>query len=272
MKRMNVTKKFAALVMACIMVAAVAVPMTIGDTPPMTAGVVNEAPVVGSIAIAPDPANPGDKVTVTGTLSDPNSVSLKDEIDTFRYVVNKPDGSVYKTGDIDVEAAWKFKFDLGEAIDVPAGTWTVEVTAMDNDGLSDTGTGTFEVNTMIMYKIDFGSGVAYGTVTIGEKETVEGDEDMATAENPTIENLGNVVMDVTISAKNLEVGGTAIIENKYIGAAVGTSLEQDLESERTFDVDIEPDTTAKIDYTLTAPVGTQPGEYKGETTVTGIAG
>ncbi len=269
---MNVTKKLAALMIACIMVAAVGVPMAIGDTPQMTAGVDNEAPVVGSIAIAPDLANPGDTVTVKGTLRDPNAVTLKDEIDTFSYVVKKPDGSVYETGDIDVEATWEFTFDLGEAIEVPAGTWTVEVTATDNDGLSDTGTGTFEVNTMMMYKIDFGAGVDYGTVTIDEKKTVKGDDNMATVENPTIENLGNVVMDVTISAKNLEAGGTAIIENKYIGANVGDVGEQDLETERTFDVDIEPDTTAKIDYTLTAPVGTQPGKYKGETTVTGIAG
>ncbi len=124
----------------------------------------------------------------------------------------------------------------------------------------------------MMYEIDFGVGVDYGTVTIGVKKTVEGDGDMQTEKKPTIKNLGNVVMDVTISAKNLETGGGAIIENKYIGAAVGTAAEQNLEEERTFDVNIDPDTTAKIDYTLTAPVGTQPGKYKGETTVTGIKG
>jgi methionine-rich copper-binding protein CopC len=268
---MNGTKKLAALLVACIMVAAVGVPIVNGDTPTMTAGVDNEPPVVGGIAIDPDPANPGDKVTVKGTLSDPNAVKLKDEIDTFSYVVTKPDGDVYTKGDIKVDATWDFKFDLGEALEVPAGTWTVEVTATDNDGLLGTGKGTFEVNTMMMYKIDFGAGVAYGTVIIDEKKTVKGDADMATAENPTIENLGNVVMDVTISAKNLEAG-KAIIENKYIGAAVGGAKEQSLEEERTFDVDIKPDDTAKIDYTLTAPVGTQPGNYIGETTVTGIAG
>jgi hypothetical protein len=272
MKKMNVAKKLAALVIAYIMVVAVGVPMAIGDAPPMTAGVDNEPPVVDITNIDPDPANPGDKVTVTGTLSDPNAVKLKDEIDTFSYVVKKPDGSVYETDDIKVDATWKFEFKLGEALEVPAGTWTVEVTATDTGGLSGTDTETFEVNTVMMYEIDFGVGVDYGTVTIGVKKTVEGDGDMQTEKKPTIKNLGNVVMDVTISAKNLETGGGAIIENKYIGAAIGTAAEQNLEEERTFDVNIDPDTTAKIDYTLTAPVGTQPGKYKGETTVTGIKG
>ncbi len=269
---MNGTKKLAALVVVCIMVAAVGVPIAIGVTPPMTAGVDNEPPVVGITVIDPDPANPGDKVTVTGTLSDPNAVKLKDEIATFSYVVTKPDGTPYTKGDIKVKAAWKFQFDLGAAIEVPPGTWTVVVTATDNGGLPGTGKMEFKVEEMMMYKIDFGAGVAYDTVTIGVKKTVEGDDDMKTPLKPTIENLGNVVMDVTISAINLDAGGGAIIENKYIGAAVWTAPEQNLGKERTFDVNIKPYDTAKIDYTLTAPVGTQPGKYVGQTTVTGIKG
>jgi hypothetical protein len=269
MEKMNTTKNLAALVMACILVAAVSVPMTIGDTVSSGATVGSEAPVVEITSITPDPADPGDTVTVSGTLSDPNvpshsSTQLEREIDTFQYIVYEPDGTTeYATGTITVDFDWTFDFDLGAtATEVPAGTWTVSVTATDVEGLSDTDTGTFVVNEVRAYEIDFTT-VAFGGVTINVKATVDGN---------TIMNAGNVPMDVTISATDMtgEGSGDNTIAKENLGADVDGDGEQDLGEVRTFDVDIGLGETAAIDFTLTAPTGTASDTYSGTITVEGV--
>ncbi len=263
---MNATKKLAALVVACIMVAAVSVPIVYGDTASSGATVSGEAPVVEITSITPDPADPGDTVTVSGTLSDPNvpghsSTQLEREIDTFQYIVYEPDGATeYATGTITVDFDWSFAFDLGTGAGV--GEWSVKVTATDKDGLSDTYTKSFAVNEAKSYVIDFAT-VAFGIATIDEKVTVEGN---------TIMNTGNVPMDVTISATDMtgEGSGDNTIAKENLGAAVGTAAEQDLGEVRTFAVGIAPDKNAAIDFTLTAPTGTAADIYSGTITVEGV--
>ena len=262
---MNATKKLAALVMACILVAAVSVPMAIGDTVSSGATVSGEAPVVEITSITPDPADPGDTVTVIGTLSDPNAHKENQlrnkEIDTFQYIVYEPDGTTENaTGDITVDFDWSFTFDLGTGAGV--GEWSVKVTATDNDGLSDTYTKSFAVNEAKSYAIDFAT-VTFGIVTIDEKVTVEGS---------TIMNAGNVPMDVTISATDMtgEGSGDNTIAKENLCAAVGTAPEQDLGEVRTFVVGIAPGETAAIDFTLTPPIGTASDTYSGTITVEGV--
>lgn len=273
-KKMNATKKLAALVMACILVAAVSVPMAIGDTVSSGATVSGEAPVVVITSITPDPADPSDTVTVSGTLSDPNAkneAQLRKEINTFQYTVEKPDASEYTTGPITVASAWSFDFDLGSGAD--AGVWSVEVTATDDDGLSNSYTNTFVVNEMNGYAIDFTT-VDFGTVAIGTQEIVSGDDIFSTGDGkPTIRNTGNYeVMDVTISAIDMtaDTDPSNTIPCANLGAAVGTAAEQDLGAERTFDVDIGLGETAAIDFTLTAPTGTVADTYTGTITVEGV--
>jgi hypothetical protein len=94
---------------------------------------------------------------------------------------------------------------------------------------------------------------------------------MGTPAAPTIENLGNKVMDVQISASDMD-GATDDIDNLNLGAKVGSTAEQDLDATRTFDANIAVAGTALIDYTLTAQPGTYPESKSGTTTVTGIAG
>jgi hypothetical protein len=266
-KEMNGTKKLAALVVACILVAAVSVPMAIGDTVSSGATVSGEAPVVVITSITPDPADPGDTVTVSGTLSDPNAkneAQLRNEINTFQYTVEKPDTSEYTTGPITVASAWSFDFDLGSGAD--AGVWSVEVTATDDDGLSNSYTNTFVVNEMSGYAIDFTT-VDFGTVAIGTQEIVSGDDIFSTGDGkPTIRNTGNYeVMDVTISAINMtaDTDPSNTIPCASLGADVAGDGEQDLGGARTFVVGIAPGETAAINFTLTAPTGTASDTYSG---------
>lgn len=73
---------------------------------------------------------------------------------------------------------------------------------------------------------------------------------------------------MTIGASDMT--GADTIDNINLGAAVGSTTEQDLDDTATFDADIAAGDTAKIDYTLTAPAGTLSGAVSGTTTVTGI--
>jgi hypothetical protein len=277
MEKMKATRKLAALVMACLMVAAVSVPMAIGDTVSSGATVSSEAPEVAITDIAPDPVDPGNTVSVSGTLRDHNvpghsQTQLEGEIATFQYIVYEPDGTTeYATGDITVDFDWSFAFDLGAtATEVPAGTWTVSVTATDNEGLADTETMTFVVNEMRGYEIDFTT-IAFGDVTIGVEATVEGDDTFGSG-GPTIRSTGNVPMDVMISATDMTGEGSEenTIAKENLGADVDGAGEQDLGAERTFDVEIASGETAAISFTLTPPIGTASDIYSGSITVEGV--
>jgi hypothetical protein len=154
-----------------------------------------------------------------------------------------------------------------------AGDWTVTVTATDAGGATGSDTETFDVSEVMAFSIDFTT-VKFGTVGVGVTKPVDGDKDMNTESYPTIKNDGNVDMDVKISATDMAgtVDPTNKIDNENLGAKVDGAEEQDLDAERTFDVNIDPGKTTNIDYTLTAPVGTKPDSYTGTTTITGIAG
>ena len=267
---MRNTKGIAAIILAVIMACSVMtmiVPMAMGDDPTAStkASVNNAAPDVEIASIQPDPAYPPCSITVSGTLSDPNGL---DDVLTMRYTIKKPDGSTYWFGPISPNDSWSFSCYLHPW--VPHGVWTVEVTATDKEGLSDTDSMTFTVGEVTGIEIDF-STVNFGAINVSETRTVEGDYDNTTADAPTIRNTGNTnITAVLISATDMEKKGlfSDTIGNENIGAKVNETSWQNLDEQRTFTVTIPPANTAKIDYNLTVPTGTSPGSYSGTTSIT----
>lgn len=156
--------------------------------------------------------------------------------------------------------------------DTAAGEYTVTFKLNGTDVCSTTVT----VTSVTAYAIDFDA-VAYSSVNPGASSTVDGDTTMETVGTappvkPTIENKGNVAMDVTISIADAGGNPETLFEGNT-AAIVGSSASQTLTTTTaTFDVDIEVGGTAKIDSTLTVPIGIQASSYSGTLTVTGIAG
>ena len=264
---MRNTKGIAAIILAVIMACSVMtmiVPMAMGDDPTTEASVNNAAPDVEITSIT-DPADPPCWITVSGTLSDPNGLDDLRSFFTMEYTIKRPDGSMYCTGWInDNDGSWSFSCYLFSW--VPHGVWTVEVTATDKEGLSDTDSMTFNVSKVTGIEIDF-STVNFGAINVSETRTVEGDYDNTTADAPTIRNTGNTnITAVLISATDM--WGSDTIGNENIGAKVNETSWQNLDEQRTFTVTIPPANTAKIDYNLTVPTGTSPGSYSGTTSIT----
>lgn len=148
--------------------------------------------------------------------------------------------------------------------DTPAGTYTVTFKL----GTTTVCSTTVIVTSVSAYAIDFSS-VTYGDINPGASSTVEGDTTMSTVDAPTIENKGNVAMDVNMSIADGSNPETLFESNT--AATVGTTGPQTLATTPvTFDVDIVVGGTAKIDSTLSVPTGIQAGGYSGTLTVTGI--
>jgi hypothetical protein len=268
-------KRILSILMAGIMVAAMVVP-AMSDTAGTGADVNDVASSYDcsgtSITTQPDPATPS-----AGTV-------------TYNLVVTDDNG-----GDTIPSGTWTAEVDFG------GGTQSDSLIAGTASGLQRTCTGTGSIPTdtapgdytvtfkldgtdvcsttvtvtsVTAYLIDFNA-VAYGSVNPGASSTVNGDTTMNTPVStnpPTIENKGNVAMDVEMSI--VDAGGNP--ETLFEGntaAIVGSSASQTLTTTTaTFDVNIVVGGTAKIDSTLTVPIGIQASSYSGTLTVTGIAG
>lgn len=262
--------------MASIVAMAVAVPMAIGSVP--TSATVNDVATDytcdATLSTAPTAGSDG-QVDFTLTATDNNG---DDDIFGGPYWAEWDAGAGARTTELtdptgpNGDLVRTFTGNDAVPYTTPEGTYTVYFYKDGGDGVRSAddiqvGTDTFAVGGYTGFTIDF-TEVNYGAVNISEKKTVSGDANMGTPSAQTIKNTGNKVMDVTISATDLT--GADTIDNINLGAAVDITSEQNLDDVRTFDANIDPDNTAKIDYTLTAPQGSKPVAYSGTTTVTGI--
>ena len=269
--------KIIAILMASIVAMAIAVPMVMGDIA-TTGANVNDVPSTydctgTSITTQPDPATHAD-----GTVS-------------YNLVVTDDNGD-----DSIPDSTWTAEVDFGlglqsttltaDAVNgdlqrtctgtdsVPAGTAAGDYTVtfkLDTVTVCST---TVTVTSVAAYEIDFDA-VNYGTINPGASSTVTGDTTMhlPVGENPpTIENKGNVAMDVEMSIAD-DVGNPETLFDGNTDATVGTVDPQTLSTTATaFDVNIPVSGTAKIDSTLSVPPGIQAASYSGTLTVTGITG
>ena len=268
-------KGILAILIAGLMVAAMIAPAMGTDT----SANVNDALTVytcdATLSTAPTAGSDG-QVDFTLTATDDNG---DDDIFAGSYwaewTVDAVTRTTLLTDSTGVNGDLVLTFTGSDAVPytTPEDTYMVDFYKDDGDSTRNAGdtklscTDTFTVGSYVGYEIDF-SAVSYETVNVGVTTTVTGDGDMVTTGAPTIKNTGNKVMDVTISASDMT--GVDTISKANLGAAVGALAELDLGAERTFNANIDPDNTANINYTLTAPTGSKPGVYSGTTTVTGI--
>ena len=247
-------------ILAILMVGILAVAMVapaMSEDAITSAAVGNAAPDVAITTISPDPANPGDTVTVSGTLTDPNGI---DDVSTLTYDVEYPNGTLcIDDGSATVAASWSFNFDLPEGCNAPSGTWTVEVTATDA-GSSDTDSITFVVNTVIAITV---TDMNYGSVTAGTNNNPS---------NHTVTNDGNVAIvfdEKTTSGYNNDTGDgitwTDMADN-------GNTITADnIRTDWTASTSIAPCASADVGFGLDVPTGTLSGTYSGQTTFTPTA-
>ena len=250
-------KGILALLMVGIMIAAMIAP-AMGEDASTSASVGNDAPDVAITSIAPDPADPGDTVTVNGTLSDPNGIG---DVSTLTYDVKYPNGTLY-IDDVSatVAAAWSLNFALPAGGDAPPGTWTVEVTATDAGSATDTDSSTFVVNTVIAITV---ADMSYGSVTAGSTD------------NPgihTVTNDGNVALvfgnSSTAGYDNDADDGIKWIEMSHGSNTIADSY---ITTTWTVSTQIAAGANDNVNFELDVPAGTLSGTYAGTTTFTPTA-
>ena len=215
-----------------------------------SASVNNIAPDVEITSINPDPASPGETVTVNGTLSDDNGI---DDVSTMTYTVTDPSSTEIATGSISPVASWGFSFDLDGS--ATAGTYTVNVTATDSGSLSDTATDTFEVSTTISISV---TAMDYGTVNPGSNAN----------SYHTVTNNGNVAIVFVDENSNgydvetsdgitwLNMTGPETIDDSAITTTWNATTQ------------IATGNSDNVNFTLNVPAATLSGSYTGQTTFT----
>ncbi|MGP8331554.1 MAG: hypothetical protein ACT6FB_04345 [Methanosarcinaceae archaeon] len=264
-------KGILAILMASVMVAAMIAP-AMGDIASTDANVSDLESSYDcsetSISNQPDPVTPSaGTVNYNLVVSDDNGGDTIPD-DTWTAEVDFGDGTQNDT--LTLGAANGLQRTCTGTGSIPvntaAGTYTVTF-KLDTTTVCTT---TVTVTSVAAYVIDFNT-VTYGSINPGASSTVSGDDTMGTNNSPTIENKGNIVMDVNISIS--DGSNPEILFESNTQATVGGVGPQILTTTATtFDVDIVVGGKAKIDTTLSVPTGIKAGIYSGTITVTGIIG
>ena len=270
-------KGILALFMASLMVLAIAVPVVVGDSATTSANIGDVASTYDcsgtSITTQPDPAN-GNAGTVNYDLvvTDDNG---GDTIPDDTWTAEVDFGSGTQTDSLTAGAASGLQRTCTGTGSVPANTAAGDYTVTFKFDGTQVCTTTVTVASVAAYAIDFNA-VNYGAIVPGASATVNGDGTMETvgaapSVKPTIENKGNVAMDVQMSIADAGTNPETLFEGNT-GATIG-SVSQTLGSTAaSFDVNIASGATAAIDTTLSVPTGIQSGSYSGTLTVTGVTG
>ena len=243
-------KGILAILMAGMMMAVMIAPAMGADT---SATVGNAAPDV-TVTSVTSSANPGETITVSGTLSDPNGIS---DVSTLTYDVKYPDGTLY-IDDVSasVAASWSFNFDLPTGSSAPPGTWTVEVTATDSASATDTDSGTFTMNSYVAITV---GDMDYGSVSVPSTDNTG---------SHSVTNDGNVAIYFADGGDGYNDAGDGI---RWIDmtSGSGTITANNIETTWTpATKQIAVGGNDNVGFELDVPLGTPTGTYTGTTTFT----
>ena len=256
---MNGTKKLAALVVACIMVAAVGVPIVNGKTADAAATVSGKSPVINSItfsgtgvtgtsvSLTPGPsATTTTPVTITAVIYCPNGPSAIDVVTAdILPVIAGYSGPITMTEESTEPSA--HTADYTTTINIPSNTapdnYHVTVTATHRQGTVDPGTGSEDLTVLATFAVNNLDPVAFGA----DLEP-GGDPSEQTVQ---VTNWGNVDITIIIAPGELSNGEGGTIPANYITTTwIPTTT-------------IAVDSGASVPVTLTVPEGTPDGTYTG---------
>ena len=254
---MNGTKKLAALVVACIMVAAVGVPVVYGNDADVAATVSGKSPVINSITFSGDEVS-GTSVSLTPGPSATTTTPVT--ITAVIYCKNGPTAIDVVTADISpLIAGYSESITMTEAstdpsahtadytttIDIPSntapGAYTVTITATHRKAGVDPGTGSEDLTVLATVAIADLSAVEFGTLNPG------GTSDAQTVQ---VTNLGNVDIKIGVEPSALTHDGDTIPAD-----CITTTWESS--------TSIAVDNGASVPVTLAVPEGTPEGTYTG---------
>jgi hypothetical protein len=259
---MNTTKKLAALVMACIMVAAVGVPIVNGGSATAGGCVSGKSPVINSItfsgtgvtgtevSLTPGPSvSTTTSVTITAVVYCKNGHNAVEEVtaDILPVIVGYSESIVMDKGTPDQEA---HTCPYTTTIDIPSNTakgdYNVAVTATHTSPTVDPGTGYETLTVLATVAIEDLAAVDFGTIEPGESSTVQ---------QVQVTNWGNV--DITIG---VEPGELSHDDDTIPADCITTTWNSG--------TPIAVDNGASVPVTLTVPLGTRDGAYSGAITFT----
>ena len=257
----------------------------------MTATVGNVNPTIDIVTITPDDDNvtagvqidpnplANKSVTITVEASDDNGF---DDVASVTAAITGPHAvadspvALAKTGNIDTTtdtyaAAFNMEYFC------TTGTYTINVTATDVNGLKGSLTADFTFTSLAAMEIDAET-IAFGSITPNSESEVAGDLDMTTTDHTTIKNIGNTVIDARISGTNMTGADVIEVNNTQYTFVAGdyTALTAGRLSSASADVDINLATGVNskddLSFKLYVPFGSLPGSYSATTTLIAITG
>ncbi|MFH1438993.1 MAG: hypothetical protein ABIG89_00370 [Candidatus Woesearchaeota archaeon] len=239
--------------------------VTVGNAGPTVDNLVIDGNDINGSTVTP---NTGaiKTVKIEAVVSDDNGYG-----DVSSVICTTPKGSVglIATSIVDETTRnWNGSFNM-EFYDNPQ-IYNIECTATDAN--TDTGSRleNFDYDTLTALELDSDT-IAFGSMTPGATRTITGDTSMATPNNSTIQNYGNVEIDATIAGTDLSDGGsnTITVNNaEYQFSALGFSTMSTSATPVNINLAKGSSSTTNVDFRLSVPEATQVASYDGGTTIT----
>ncbi|RLC37149.1 hypothetical protein DRH27_04175, partial [Candidatus Falkowbacteria bacterium] len=134
----------------------------------------------------------------------------------------------------------------------PSGDYKVTVMAQDTNSLTGTLDNSFEYMALTAFEADFTS-VNYGNVKLNINKIVNGDLNFGTADLPTVRNVGNTRMNLTVMQDDMGLGMTSGLYNVIYDARVGSFVDHQnyLPYEtKTLDDALDLSETDEVDFSI----------------------
>ncbi len=170
-------------------------------------------------------------------------------------------------GELMKETAKVYCADKDLSYEDPSGHYKVTAVAQDNNSLTGTLDNSFEYLPLTAFEVDFTS-VNYGNVKLNIEKIVNGDLTWGTANLPTVRNVGNTRMNLTVWQNDMGLGKTSGNWNVSYDARVGSMVpHQDYYPEVTTTLDDALDLSEMDEVDFSILVNKFP--INGQTTWTG---
>ncbi|MBI2672107.1 hypothetical protein HYX16_04190 [Candidatus Woesearchaeota archaeon] len=239
----------------------------------------NVAPTVDFVSITPDDdgatagvqvnANPGGTktVTVTAEVSDANEQSDISIVKAFiigpSFISESPVTLSCNPVDLDTTSC-SGQFDLNYTNS--AGNYVVSVQATDVGLFYGATNATFTYVSQLAILFD-ASSINFNNLNPGTIKTVDGDFNLATADKPTVKNVGNTQVDLNVRGTDLTKGAKTIPVGN-LRYRFGSSAYAQLSTTNTAnDINLLSGNLIDMDLELTTPSVLSPGNYKGTITL-----